>query len=620
MHDPLAPKPFNCGNRRLNIFCAMFVRRCLLFIRGWKRSLLVIIGSDVFCGSSIILYYLINYFIRCEPKNGNFYYSVFALFAPILCTCGLCSLVTLIIFNPVHDRLDGFTEILQTTGASIYFYWLAFFLFDIIVWFFTSTLIFITFLICQIRPILQNMGIVCFVFLTTGPAFIFFTYCINFIFTKPESCAIKVFIFMTVSMIFPFIVYLLVDFRVIDEDEDKYADVTNIFLSLIPHFGIQRILTHVLCDFVLDRKSFSDYFTDDVTRSILIVSLSNSALYSILFFILLLAFCLIRKNCVSVSNNSDYAIQCNDIIMKFRDKTAVDSVSLSVPKNSIFGLLGTNGAGKTTLMRIIASLQKPTSGNVTIDNYLDNSHKISYCQQFNAHLDPDLTPEDHFKYYGMIFGYESNALKEKVDKLVGILNMDQYLKRATSKLSGSEQRKVCIALTFLNPSPVVILDEPTASLDPVARRNIRELILSFKNEKTFFICTHLLSEAELLCDTICIMTKGKIFEQGSPQSLSAKYLKDFRIDIDMDDDDPHTLSKIDNFFNQNLRDAKLVMERCTSRIYSFPANVYDYADLFGILERGRDSDNGYKLFTCSSSSLEKVYLEIIYISEMQDQM
>lgn len=618
MHDPLAPKPFNCGNKRLNIFCAMFMRRCLLFIRGWKRSLLAIIGSDVFCGSSIILYYLSDFFIRVEPENENFYYSLFTLFTSTLCTCELCSLVTLIIFIPVHDRLDGFTEILQTTGASIYFYWLAFFLFDIIVWFFTSTLIFITFLISQIPPILENMGIVCFVFLTAGPAFIFFTYCINFIFTKPESCARKAFIFMAVSMIFPFIADTLTD----PFDTDKGAGYyINIFLSLIPHFGIHRILSYLLYYTEVSGESFSYYFVDDkFTGPILIVSLSNSALYSILFFILLLTFRLIRKNCVSVSNNSDYAIQCNDIIMKFRDKTAVDSVSLSVPKNSIFGLLGTNGAGKTTLMRIIASLQKPTSGNVTIDNDLDNSHKISYCQQFNAHLDPDLTPEDHFKYYGMIFGYESNVLREKVDKLVGILNMDQYLKRATSKLSGSEQRKVCIALTFLNPSPVVILDEPTASLDPVARRNIRELILSFKNEKTFFICTHLLSEAELLCDTICIMTKGKIFEQGSPQSLSAKYLKDFRIDIDMDDDDPHTLSKIDNFFNQNLRDAKLVMERCTSRIYSFPANVYDHADLFGILERGRDSDNGYKLFACSSSSLEKVYLEIIHISEMQDQM
>ena len=140
------------------------------------------------------------------------------------------------------------------------------------------------------------------------------------------------------------------------------------------------------------------------------------------------------------------------------------------------------------------------------------------------------------------------------------------------ELSAGDVCKFAIALSFFGPSKLLLLDEPTASLDPIACRCVQEMILEHKGEKMFMLCTHILSEAELLCDTISIMVRRNIYTVGTPQYLTQKFGTEYKIDIMLDDASENSQKKINNFFSKELPFANLTITRPASRIYSVPAS------------------------------------------------
>jgi len=198
------------------------------------------------------------------------------------------------------------------------------------------------------------------------------------------------------------------------------------------------------------------------------------------------------------------------------------------------------------------------------------------------------------------------------------LELNEIADKPIRELSGGDVRKLTIALTFLGPAKIILLDEPTASLDPVARRHVHEMILANKEEKTFMLCTHLLSEAEFLCDNISIMIKGCVYTVGSPQYLSQKFGTEFKIDVMLKDESPENGEKCDQFFSTQLPTATLSIQRPKARIYSIPASDITLPDLFTKMQQGSEQDNGYSYYTCSSSSLERVFMEIVHMSENDD--
>jgi ABC-type multidrug transport system ATPase subunit len=179
-------------------------------------------------------------------------------------------------------------------------------------------------------------------------------------------------------------------------------------------------------------------------------------------------------------------------------------------------------------------------------------------------------------------------------------------------------RKLAIALSFLGPAKIVLLDEPTASLDPVARHHVHEMIVDYKGEKTFMLCTHLLSEAETLCDMISIMIKGCVYTVGSPGYLSDKFGTEYKVDVMLKDETEETGRKCDEFFQAALPSAKLSITRPKARIYNVPANELTLPQLFTAMEKGKQGDGGFTYYTCSSSSLERVFMEIVRMSECDD--
>jgi ABC-type multidrug transport system ATPase subunit len=131
-------------------------------------------------------------------------------------------------------------------------------------------------------------------------------------------------------------------------------------------------------------------------------------------------------------------------------------------------------------------------------------------------------------------------------------------------------------------------------------------------------CTHLLSEAETLCDNISIMIKGCVYTVGSPQYLSSKFGTEFKVDVGLCDENDTTEKKCTDFFKRELPYAELSMIRPKSRIYSIPAKSITLPQLFNVMEKGKNEDNGFNYYTCSSSSLERVFMEIVKMSEQEE--
>ena len=192
--------------------------------------------------------------------------------------------------------------------------------------------------------------------------------------------------------------------------------------------------------------------------------------------------------------------------------------------------------------------------------------------------------------------------------------MDKPIK----ELSGGDARKLAIALSFFGPSKIVLLDEPTANLDPVACKCVHQMILNNKGNKTFMLCTHLLSEAEELCDIISIMVKGNVFTVGTPQFLTKNFGTEFKIDIKMNDNSTESDRLCNQFFLNELPEANLSMKRINSRIYSLPADVMKLSQLFVKMQRGLEGNCGFSYYTCSTSSLERVFMEIVHKSEQKE--
>jgi ABC-type multidrug transport system ATPase subunit len=294
-----------------------------------------------------------------------------------------------------------------------------------------------------------------------------------------------------------------------------------------------------------------------------------------------------------------------------------------VKEFSTFGFLGANGAGKTTLIKMITSMLPISAGKIEIKGkditeYNDPT-LLSICPQFNTHLCQELSPEEHFQLYSKLFMVSEKDVQEKINTLVETLELTDVYKKPIRELSDGEVRKLSIALSFFGPAEIILLDEPTASLDPVARHHVHEMISKLKGQKTFMLCTHLLSEAENLCDMISIMIKGCVYTCGSPGYLSAKFGTEFKIDIGLINDSDEIENQCTEWFETEFPDAELNMVRPKSRIYSIAANKITLPDLFVKMERSKQSGSGgFDYYTCSSSSLERVFMEIVKISEQED--
>jgi sodium transport system ATP-binding protein len=202
-------------------------------------------------------------------------------------------------------------------------------------------------------------------------------------------------------------------------------------------------------------------------------------------------------------------------------KKAADGISLKATKGEIYGLLGPNGAGKTTTLRCVATLLKPTEGNISVCGYdtvkagEEVRKRIGFLTN-EIKLDPQFSPQYMFHFFGKLHGISENVINERQEKLFSYFGIQDFKDKKIEELSTGMKQKAAIAVSLVHDPEVIIFDEPTSGLDIVTARSVTDYLKQLKEEgKLVIISTHIMSEAEKLCDRIGVIINGKKVSEGT---------------------------------------------------------------------------------------------------------
>ncbi len=222
-------------------------------------------------------------------------------------------------------------------------------------------------------------------------------------------------------------------------------------------------------------------------------------------------------------------IEVDSVTKRFQDTVAVDNVSMKVARGELFGLLGPNGAGKSTLTKMLSGMINSTSGTIKVGGYNIRDDPMKVKESLGV-VPQDIVLYDYMNarenlaFFGRLYGLSGSKLRNRIEELLKFTQLDQKaVKRHISTYSGGMKRRVNIAAALLHEPQVILLDEPTAGLDPKNKLALWEIIQTLHKEgKTIVLTTHMMDEAEELCNQVAIMDKGKIIALGSPRQLIKK--------------------------------------------------------------------------------------------------
>jgi ABC-2 type transport system ATP-binding protein len=222
------------------------------------------------------------------------------------------------------------------------------------------------------------------------------------------------------------------------------------------------------------------------------------------------------------------SIEVINLSKSYKSKQAVNNINFKINENEIVGLLGPNGCGKTTTIGMILGLLKPASGQVLINGIDIEKNKISLLHKMNfispyIELPKKLTVKQNLTVYGKL--YNINNLNDRIDYLSNKLRLNNLLDKITGELSSGQKNRASLAKALINEPTVLLLDEPTASLDPETGDFIRTFLENYKKEKKIavLLASHNMDEVKRLCGSVLMMNDGNIIDRGTPDDLIKKY-------------------------------------------------------------------------------------------------
>ncbi|MBS1515872.1 MAG: ABC transporter ATP-binding protein [Bacteroidetes bacterium] len=220
--------------------------------------------------------------------------------------------------------------------------------------------------------------------------------------------------------------------------------------------------------------------------------------------------------------------------------TALKNFSFTVNEGDIFGLLGPNGAGKTTLVKILLGIVYPTEGDASIfgESIKNEKYKTKIGYLPENHKFPNyLTGEQVLHYFGMLSGLSNAQVKSRSDEYLKIVDMEKWKKTKIKKYSKGMMQRLGIAQAMINEPDLIFLDEPTDGVDPIGRKEIRDILIGLKDKgKTIFLNSHLLSEIELICNKVAILNKGELIKEGTIDEITSTGNKHVFTTSDLSDD------------------------------------------------------------------------------------
>jgi len=219
------------------------------------------------------------------------------------------------------------------------------------------------------------------------------------------------------------------------------------------------------------------------------------------------------------------SIEIKNLSKKFNEVYAVKNVNFTIGANKTIGLLGPNGCGKTTSIGMMLGLIKPTTGDIIIQNKNINTferNKLLSIMNFASpyvELPKKLSVKQNLQIYGRLYGVKDLSLR--IDELAEDLNLKDFINKKTGELSSGQKNRVSLAKSLINKPEILLLDEPTASLDPDIGDYVRSYVQSYKskNKVTILLASHNMAEVERLCDSVIMMKKGKIIDQGTSKEI-----------------------------------------------------------------------------------------------------
>jgi ABC-2 type transport system ATP-binding protein len=236
------------------------------------------------------------------------------------------------------------------------------------------------------------------------------------------------------------------------------------------------------------------------------------------------------------------SIQINELTRRFGDLVAVNGVNLDVQRGEVFGFLGPNGAGKSTTVKQATTLLQPTRGTIVVEGYDVRENPVEVRQitgllpedGANTHYDR-MTAAENLRYYGQLYGVDKETLESRITELLEFFELTDRTDDNPATFSTGLKQKLSLARALVHDPPVVFLDEPTSSLDPIMSAKVRSYIDAMGETKrtTFFVCTHLLTEAEAMCDRVAFISNGKVVEIGRPNDLRRKFWTDRTFEVNL---------------------------------------------------------------------------------------
>src|SRR5450755_757297 len=316
------------------------------------------------------------------------------------------------------------------------------------------------------------------------------------------------------------------------------------------------------------------------------------------------------------SPDTEVAISAEHLVRRFGQFTAVDDISFKVKKGEIFGFLGPNGSGKTTIIKMLTGLL-PLNGGVAYVEGLDvRTHaeevreRIGYMSQKFSLYD-DLTVEENLTFYGRVYSLPAERLKRRMNEIIELNGLGPYLNRLAAKLSGGWKQRLALGCAMLHEPKLLFLDEPTAGIDPVARRQLWDLLFELSGHGiTFFVTTHYMDEAER-CSHVAYIYYGKLIADGTPAELK-----------ELPDVQPAGTDRIEITTPQVTRALRLARHIPGIRsatifgesIHALVEDRFDLPDLRAQLLKNDITVNDIRPLT---PSLEDVFVELTYKHQSQ---
>jgi len=303
-------------------------------------------------------------------------------------------------------------------------------------------------------------------------------------------------------------------------------------------------------------------------------------------------------------------IKTKNLRKKYASTIAVDGVDLQIESGQVFGFLGPNGAGKSTVIKLLTTLISPSNGEISVLGIDPTKHPLEIRKKIGVVLqqpsyEPTLSAEKSLDKYGMMWNIDKKIRKKRTEELLSAFGLEEIRKKKMDDLSIGQRRRVQVAREFMHDMELLFLDEPTVGLDPSARRKLLDFLRDQvkKSGLTIFYTTHVLSEAEYLCDNIAIINNGKIMAVDSPSELKNRFGHEKTIKIH--------ISQI----SEKLKSKLSEISECQVKLEPEPTVIINSSNseivLMNILKILNETETKINDLSAIPTNLEEIFLKVV---------